>query len=79
MKFVGGYFSYLQVPGGYPPAFMLFGDIYLAHDLSIFVDESGGRGGKARHYLLTLVIHGQSEGTADKITRYVSSSKNSTR
>ena len=38
--------------------------------MSIFVDESGDRGGKARYYLLTLVIHDQSESIADKIARY---------
>ena len=42
----------------------------MARDLSIFVDESGDRGGKARYYLLTLVIHDQSESIADKIARY---------
>ena len=42
----------------------------MARDLGIFVDESSDRGGKARYYLLTLVIHDQSEGIADKIARY---------
>lgn len=42
----------------------------MTRDLSIFVDESGDRGGRARYYLLTLVIHDQSEGIADKISRY---------
>ena len=42
----------------------------MARDLSIFVDESGDRGGKARYYLLTLVVHDQSEGIADKVSRY---------
>ena len=42
----------------------------MARDSSIFVDESGDRGGKARYYLLTLVIHDQSESIADKIARY---------
>lgn len=42
----------------------------LARDLSVFVDESDGCGGRARYYLLTLVIHNQSENIADKVTRY---------
>ncbi len=42
----------------------------MARDLSIFVDESGDRGGRARYYLLTLVIHDQSEGIAEKVARY---------
>lgn len=42
----------------------------MARDLSIFVDESGDRGGKARYYLLTLLVHDQSEGIADKVSRY---------
>lgn len=40
------------MPGAYPPAFILSRGIILARDLSIFVDESGDRGGKARYYLL---------------------------
>ena len=42
----------------------------MARDLSIFVDESGNRGGKARYYLLTLVMHDQTNGIADKIAHY---------
>ncbi len=42
----------------------------MARDLSIFVDESGDRGGRARYYLLTLVIHDQSESIAEKVARY---------
>lgn len=42
----------------------------MARDLSVFVNESGDRGGKARYYLLTLVIHDQSESIVDKIARY---------
>ena len=42
----------------------------MAKELSIFVDESGDRGGKARYYLLTLVFHDQSEGIADAVTDY---------
>ena len=42
----------------------------MARDLSIFVDESGDRGGKARYYLLTLVIHDQADSISDKVARY---------
>lgn len=42
----------------------------MAKDLSIFVDESGGRGGRSRYYLLTLVIHDQSASIAEKVARY---------
>ena len=49
----------------------------MARDLSIFVDESGNRGGKARYYLLTLVIHDQTNGIADKIARYEQSLRDS--
>lgn len=42
----------------------------MARELSIFVDESGDRGGKARYYLLTLVFHEQSVGIDDYIRRY---------
>ena len=31
----------------------------MAKELSIFVDESGDRGGKARYYPLVLVFHDQ--------------------
>lgn len=62
--------AFLQVPGAYPPALLLLRGNHLARDSSIFVDESGDRGGKARYYLLTLVIHDQSESIADKIARY---------
>ena len=36
----------------------------------MFVDESGNRGGKARHYLITLVIHDQADPISDKVARY---------
>ena len=35
----------------------------MAKELSIFVDESGDRGGEARYYLLTLVFHDQANGS----------------
>ena len=38
--------------------------------LSCFVDESGDRGGKARYYLLTLVLHNQTDDISEKIACY---------
>ena len=40
----------------------------MAKGLSIFVDESGARGGKARYYLLTLVFHDQADSIAEAVT-----------
>lgn len=40
----------------------------MAKELSIFVDESGDRGGKARYYLLTLVFHDQADSIAEAVT-----------
>ena len=42
----------------------------MAQELSIFVDESGARGGKARYYLLTLVFHDQADSAAEAVTGY---------
>ena len=42
----------------------------MAKELSIFVDESGDRGGKARYYLLTLVFHDQADSIAEVVTGY---------
>lgn len=42
----------------------------MAKGLSIFVDESGDRGGKARYYLLTLVFHDQADSIAEAVTGY---------
>ena len=42
----------------------------MAKELSIFVDESDDRGGKARYYLLTLVFHDQADGIAEAVTGY---------
>ena len=39
-------------------------------ELSVFVDESGSDGLSDRHYLLTVVMHDQSESIADSITAY---------
>lgn len=41
-----------------------------AKGLSIFVDESGDRGGKVRYYLLTMVMHDQTSDIAEKLSRY---------
>ena len=65
----GGSLSYLQVPGESPAIFYLFHwESSLAKELSIFVDESGDRGGKARYYLLTLVFHDQADSIAKAVT-----------
>ncbi len=42
----------------------------MAKELSIFVDESGDRGGKARYYLLTLVFHDQSDDIFGEVRSY---------
>lgn len=42
----------------------------MARELSVFVDESGDRGGKARYYILTLVFHVQSEDIREAVGRY---------
>ena len=39
----------------------------MAKELSIFVDESGDCGGKARYYLLTLVFHDQADSIAEAV------------
>ena len=39
-------------------------------DLSIFVDESGDKTSRARYFILTLVIHDQSQGIANEISAY---------
>ena len=39
-------------------------------ELSIFVDESGSDGLSDRHYLLTVVMHDQSESISDSIKSY---------
>ena len=41
-------------------------------ELSIFVDESGSDGLSDRHYLLTVVMHDQSDSIADSIEAYES-------
>ena len=42
----------------------------MAKELSIFVDESGDRGGKARYYPLVLVFHDQEGSIAEAVTGY---------
>lgn len=42
----------------------------MAKELSIFVDESGDRGGEARYYLLTLVFHDQADSITEAVTGY---------
>lgn len=42
----------------------------MTKELSIFVDESGDRSGRARYYLITLVFHDQSDGIMGEINRY---------
>ena len=42
----------------------------LAKELSIFADESGDRGVVARHYLLSLVFHNQSDNISSQIEAY---------
>lgn len=42
----------------------------MAKELSIFVDESGDRGGKARYYLLTLVFHDQADDILSEVRSY---------
>lgn len=57
--------SYLQVPGESPAIFLSIpSGVPIGQGLSIFVDESGDRGGKARCYLLTLVFHDQADSIA---------------
>ena len=57
-----------QVPGTFSPAFFL--SMRAMRELSIFVDESGSDGLSDRHYLLTVVMHDQSESIADSIAAY---------
>ena len=55
---------------GKSPGFFCPNKDSMSKELSIFVDESGDRGGKARYYLLTLVFHDQSDDVMDEILRY---------
>ena len=40
----------------------------LAKEISIFVNENGDHGGKARYYLPTLVFHDQADSIAEAVT-----------
>lgn len=39
-------------------------------DLSIFVDESGEQGTESKYYLITLVLHDQSEDISERLSKY---------
>lgn len=56
------------MPGTFSPAFFL--SRRTMRELSIFVDESGSDGLSDRHYLLTVVMHDQSENIANSIAAY---------
>ena len=52
------------------PRLLFYSGADVGKTLSIFVDESGDRAGRARYYLLTLVMHDQADGIREKIGRY---------
>lgn len=56
------------MPGTFSPAFFLSGGTM--RELSIFVDESGSDGLSDRRYLLTVVMHDQSEIITNSIEAY---------
>ena len=56
------------MPGTFSPAFFIFRGT--TREPGIFVDESGSDGLSDRHYLLTVVMHDQSEGIVDSIESY---------
>ena len=56
------------MPGTFSPAFFLFRRAM--RELSIFVDESGSDGLSDRYYLLTVVMHDQSDSIAESIKAY---------
>ena len=56
------------MPGTFSPAFFL--SRRTLREFSIFVDESGSDGLSDRHYLLTVVMHDQSENIANSIAAY---------
>lgn len=58
-----------QAPGGYPPAFVVFGGV-MTRELSVFADESGADGLDSKYYLLTLVFHEQDVSLADVLLPY---------
>ena len=56
------------MPGTFSPAFFIFRGT--TREPGIFTDESGSDGLSDRHYLLTVVMHDQSEGIVDSIESY---------
>lgn len=42
----------------------------LLRDLSVFVDESGTQGGRTAYYVVTFVLHDQSDAIASRVTAY---------
>ena len=59
-------------PGGYSPGIPFPPTLSGAHlsELSIFVDESGEWGKLSEYYLITLVLHVQSDSVAEHIDKY---------
>lgn len=39
-------------------------------EIGIFVDESGGQGGRSKYYVLTLVFHDQGKDIAPELKKY---------
>ncbi len=58
------------MPGTFSPALFIFRGTM--RGLGVFVDASGSDGLSDRHYLLTVVMHDQSESIADSIESYES-------
>ena len=58
--------------GGYSPGIPFPPTLSGAHlsELSIFVDESGEWGKLSEYYLITLVLHVQSDSVAEHIDKY---------
>lgn len=59
----------LSSAGGSPPAFFLSGGLALG-DLSVFVDESGTQEGATDYYVVTCVLHDQSDDIFPAIAGY---------
>lgn len=59
------------MPGEVPRRFLFSaGGDDVAKELSIFVDESGDRGGKSRYYLIALVFHDQADEVTEQVAEY---------
>ena len=56
------------MPGTFSPAFLFVGGF--VRELSVFIDESGSDGLKDKYYLVTLVLHEQSDGLSEGIRLY---------